>query len=115
MPVSTSTSLSCVQQWSDTHALVTLGLLLHLLLQQGSPNLHSLPTVLIGSRSWGNGVAPEDSWGKKAAKVKARMAGRTGRGEPGVSLILAEDEASPETHGPQQIHLPPKTRQGHQG
>lgn len=52
-------------------------------------NLHSLPTMLIGSRSWGNGVAPEDSWGKKAAKVRARTAGRTGRGEPGVGLILA--------------------------
>lgn len=45
--------------------------------------------MLIGSRSWGNGVAPEDSWGKKAAKVRARTAGRTGRGEPGVGLILA--------------------------
>lgn len=66
--------------------------------------------MLIGSRSWGNGVAPEDSWGKKAAKVRARTAGRTGRGEPGISLILAEDETSPETHGPQQIHLPPKMR-----
>lgn len=73
-------------------------------------NLHSLPTMLIGSRSWGNGVAPEDSGGKKAAKVRARMAGRTGRGEPGVSLILAEDETSAETHGPQQIHLPPTMR-----
>lgn len=66
--------------------------------------------MLTGSRSWGNGVPPEDSWGKKAAKVRARMAGRTGRGEPGVSLILAEDETSAETHGPQQIHLPPKKR-----
>lgn len=66
--------------------------------------------MLIGSRSWGNGVAPEESRGKKAAKVRARMAGRTGRGEPGISLILAEEEISLETHGPQQIHLPPKKR-----
>lgn len=72
--------------------------------------LHSLPTMLIGSRSCGNGMAPEDSWGKKAAKVSARMAGRTGGGELGISLILAEDVTSPETHGPQQIDLPPEKR-----
>ena len=42
--------------------------------------------------------------------MRARTAGRTGRGEPGVSLILAEDETSLETHGPQQIHLPPGMR-----
>lgn len=45
------------------------------------------------------------------ARVRAKMAGRTGRGEPGISLILAEDETSLETHGPQQIHLPPKMTQ----
>lgn len=43
------------------------------------------------------------------------MAGRTGRGEPGISLILAEDETSAETHGPRQIHLPPTETQGPQG
>lgn len=57
--------------------------------------------MLIGSRSCGNGAAPEDSWGKKAATVKARKAGRMGRGDPDVSLILAEDETSLETHGRQ--------------
>lgn len=114
MPLNTSTALSRVPQWGDIMPYWPSLYFLHLLRQQGSPwqhnkilNLRSLPTMLIGSRSWGNGVAPEDSWGKKAAKVRARTAGRTGRGEPGVSLILAEDETSPETHGPQQIHLPP--------
>lgn len=93
------------------YALVTLSLDLHVLLQQGSPwqqqilNLLSLPTMLIGSRSWGNGVAPEDSWGKKATKVRARKAGRTGGGETGISLILAEEETSAVTHGPQQTHI----------
>lgn len=42
--------------------------------------------------------------------MRAKMAGRTGGGEPGISLILAEDVTSLETHGPQQIHLPPKMR-----
>lgn len=93
------------------YALVTLALDLHVLLQQRSPwqqqilNLLSLPTTLIGSRSWGNGVAPEDSWAKKATKVRARKAGRMGRGKTTISLILAEEETSPVTHGPQQIHL----------
>lgn len=51
-------------------------------------HLLSLPTWLIGSRSWGNGAPPEDSRGKKAAKVKARTAGRPVRGELGVGLIF---------------------------
>lgn len=62
--------------------------------------------MLIGSRSCGNGAAPEDSWGKKAETVRARKAGRMGRGDPDVSLILAKDQISLETHG-QQLAPPP--------
>lgn len=74
-------------------------------------NLLSLPTWLSGSRSWGNGVPPEESRGKKVAKVKARMAGRPVRGELGIGLIFERDDTSAETHGPRQLHLPPKERQ----
>ncbi|TNN29450.1 hypothetical protein EYF80_060400 [Liparis tanakae] len=62
--------------------------------------------MLMGSRSWGNGAAPEDSRGQTAAKASARTAGRTGGGEPGIGLIVAGDEASQETHGRRQIHTP---------
>lgn len=51
-------------------------------------HLLSLPTWLSGSRSWGNGAAPEVSGGKKAAKVNASTAGRPVRGEVGVGLIV---------------------------
>lgn len=66
---------------------------------QQTLHLHSLSTMLIGSRSWGNGAAPEDSWSIKATKVRARKAGRTGRGGPGIGLMLAEDG------GPHQKHM----------
>lgn len=43
------------------------------------------------------------------------MAGRPVRGELGVGLILERDETSAETHGPRQLHLPPKETKGRQG
>lgn len=51
-------------------------------------NLLSLPTWLSGSRSWGNGVPPAESRGKRAAKVIARTAGRPVRSVLGVGLIF---------------------------
>lgn len=51
-------------------------------------NLLSGPTWLSGSRSWGNGAAPEVSGGKRAAKANARTAGRPVRGEVGVGLMV---------------------------
>lgn len=53
-------------------------------------------------------MAPEDRRGKAAtAKVRATMAGRTGGGEQGISLILAGDKTRLEKHRSGQIHIPP--------
>lgn len=59
-------------------------------------------------------MAPEDSGGRTAAAARRRRAGRKGGGrEPGSDPMVAGDETSAETHGPQQTHRPAVNRAEH--